>query len=304
MYCSLHRKNRSLHFLEPIMGTDQYRCIPGNECQIGSGSNSNQQTQYTPVDAENYPSPNNYDRQDHRSPKPQSSNPQVGSVEKFMCNEHNKLRIVTMLDQYFDNDGSTAYKCKAGEECKTLGKIGSPSRRPNNNNGNYNGNNNANYNGNYNGNNNGNNNGNETLTPRSNHSPYSSQGNRGPHNQQHKQQPQQQQQEPPFKPGMRPQSYDSFPLQQNQNWPTNHHDPYGQSYRPPYNNYPPHFYSTPSGSGGNQSGDSRPRQTCDLHGKLRTVQNLVEMPNGKWECTSADPCRQSANETAGKDQGQ
>jgi len=270
-----------MHFLEPIIGTDQYRCVAGNECQIGNGSNNQQQqSQFSSADSENFSSPNNYGRNNEQS---HSTSPQ-GSSDKFMCSEHNKLRSAALLDQYFQNDGSSAYKCKPGEECKVLGQTGS--RRAN-----------------------------ETLTRR--YSPYSSQGRNT--------------QQPPFKPGVRPsgyqqQNYDSYNSQQNHHWPTNHHDPYGQSYRPPYNNYPPHFYSGFSGNNGNngnnnnfnnnvnannfnynngqnQSNSSRQRQVCDIHGKLRTIQNLVETPNGKWECTSADPCRQSSSETSGKDQG-
>lgn len=132
---------------------------------------------------------------------------------------------------------------------------------------------------------------------------------------------------PPFKPGVRPtnyqpHTYDPYasqqqPQQQQQqqsshHWPTNHHDPYGQSYRPPYSTYPPHFYSTynsnsnsntnTNNNSSHQSIDSRSRQMCATHGKLRTIPNLVELSSGKWECTSNYPCRQSLNET--KDQGQ
>jgi hypothetical protein len=201
----------------------------------------------------------------------QQQQQQSGPLEKFMCSEHNKLRISTMLDQYFQNDGSIAYKCKVGEECKTLAQGGSR----------------------------------HTDTGSQRYTSYPPQNNRSG----------QQQLSPPFKPGVRPsgyqtQSFDPYPPQQQSHWPTNHHDPYGQSYRPPYNNYPPHYYSN-FASGGNgsnnggqqQSGGERQRQICALHQKLRTIQNLVEMPNGKWECTSADPCRQSAAESSGKDQG-
>jgi hypothetical protein len=321
MYCSLHRKNRSLHFLEPILGTDQYRCVAGNECQMSVGSggsnsinpnnnhNSNHQTHFAPVGSDN-PNferrsnnnnnhnhnnnnvshnnnnnhnsnnninhiNNNIDNNNNNNQQEQFQSPsaqQQSPLEKFMCSEHNKLRISTMLDQFFQNDGTTAYKCKVGEECKTLGQGGS--RRT------------------------------ETVSQR--YISYPPQNNRSG----------QQQLSPPFKPGVRPtgyqsQSFDSYPPQQSHHWPTNHHDPYGQSYRPPYNNYPPHYYSNfalggnnGNGNDNHQSGGERQRQICALHQKLRTIQNLVEMPSGKWECTSADPCRQSAAETTGKDQGQ
>jgi hypothetical protein len=295
MYCSVHHKNRSLNFLEPILGTDQYRCVEGNECQMGAGgtggSNSNHshnhQSHFAPVGLDNPSSNferrnkninnnnynNNYNNNNNKNNQQfQQQHQQSGPLEKFMCSEHNKLRISTMMDQYFQNDGSVAYKCKVGEECKTLGAAQSSSRR--------------------------------TDTSSQRYTSYPPQNNRSG----------QQQLSPPFKPGVRPsgyqsQSFDPFPPQQQQShWPTNHHDPYGQSYRPPYNNYPPHYYSNFSSSGngsnnGSQQSGERQRQICAIHQKLRTIQNLVEMPSGKWECTSADPCRQSAAETSGKDQG-
>jgi len=243
------------------MGTDQYRCIAGNECQIGSGGFSNNQNRdphySSPVGSENFPSQNQNFEQHENSTQPQTG----GFSEKFMCTEHNKLRSSAMLDQYIQNDGNTAYKCKVGEECKTFGQ-GGPRR---------------------------------TETHLQRYSPYSS-NNRGLPLQ------------PPFKPGVRPsgyyqgnQQYDSSSPQRHQqlHWPTSHRDPYGHAYRPPYNTYPPHFYSFPSSNNNHnssnnnnhQSADSRPRQKCAIHGKLRTLPNLVETPSGQWECTNGDPCR-------------
>lgn len=113
---------------------------------------------------------------------------------------------------------------------------------------------------------------------------------------------------PPFKPGVRPanyqpRTYDPYASQQS-SWPTNHRDPYGQSYRPPYSAYPPHFYSNYNNNSSHQASDSRPRQMCAIHGKWRTIPNLVELPSGKWECTANDPCRQSSSELSAKQQQQ
>lgn len=270
MYCSLHRKNRSIQFLEPIMGTDQYRCLAGNECQMGASSNS--QSQFSAMGSGNFTSPQ-FDQ--HNQSLPDSSH--GGASDKFFCSEHNKLRGSSFLDQFLQNDGTVGYKCKAGEECKTMSE-GGP-RRPT-----------------------------ETVTHR--YSPYHPQSSSRVTSQQ----------QPPFKPGMRPpgfqsqSSYDPYASQQN-HWPTNHHDPYGQSYRPPYNTYPPHFYantntntntnynSASTGSSQQSSGDSRQRYMCSTHGKLRTVQNLIEISTGKWECTSSDPCKQNSVVTTVNDQG-
>jgi hypothetical protein len=71
---------------------------------------------------------------------------------------------------------------------------------------------------------------------------------------------------------------------------------------PNYNNYHhPHqnYYSlhqqqdrrTPSSSSSVQ------RASCHLHGKLRSIPNLIEVEHGKYECTPNDPCKLSTPST-------
>jgi hypothetical protein len=111
--CVIHKKNRKIQFLEPIPGSNMYRCSPGNECQTGHNTPMPDPfsspliggMQVTPLSGLN---PTNMQ---YGQPQPLNNNYQT-------CTVHHKIRGLQYLDQYQANDGSIAYKCKEGDECK------------------------------------------------------------------------------------------------------------------------------------------------------------------------------------------
>jgi hypothetical protein len=271
MQCSIHGKNRTLQFLEPVPGqSGQYRCISTNECKTGYNSNSGggggQMSQVSP--GGNYPLNNmNYPPPQHQ-PSPQLIGVPVQEIQhgKTLCCDHGKLRGLAHMDEII-RDGQTRYKCKLDDECKVNGQ-GGPRRT--------------------------------TDNP----SRFSSHQNRlGPHippfQSNNGQNQYQQQQQNPYDPY---QAFSQNIWQHDFNTPANftplpNYPSYYGGYPDQYGPIPGGMNSQPQSQPQSQSYNvkkiiTHPRESCSTHGKLRSTTNLVEI-NGKWECTPEDPCKLS-----------